>query len=126
MHEVSIVSTLVRAILDELTKYNVSAVHSVTLIVGRLTNLGREQMEFAYEIVTRDTLLEGSLLIIEDEEIVLQCKNCGYEGAPASLSFGEFSDHFVPVLSCTKCNGPVNVLAGQTCRVKCMDIEEAE
>ncbi|MBP6021325.1 MAG: hydrogenase maturation nickel metallochaperone HypA [Candidatus Methanomethylophilaceae archaeon] len=126
MHEVSIVSSLVRAVLDELGKYNVKSVHAVTIVVGRLTNLGSEQMEFAYDIVTRDTPLEGSKLIIEEEEIILRCGGCGFQGPPKRLDFGDSMEHSVPVLSCPECKGPVTVIAGQSCRVKNMDIEEAE
>lgn len=127
MHEVSIVASLVKAILEELTKYNVAAVNAVTIVIGRLTNLGTEQMQFAYEVVTRGTPLEGSVLIIEEEDIVLRCKECDYEGPAKNLEFGEFSDeHMIPILSCPQCNGPVTVIEGQTCRVKNMDIEEVE
>lgn len=125
MHEVSITSDLVRAILRELEKYNVKSVNSVTLVIGRMTSLGAEQMSFAYEVVTRGTLLEGSELIIENEEIVIRCKECSYEGPAKTLDTGSLDDHMVPILSCPECNGHVTVVEGQSCRVKCMDIEEA-
>ena len=60
MHEVSVVSDIVSAILRELEKYNVVKVEEVILVVGEMTSLGHEQLEFAYEIVTKGTLLEGS------------------------------------------------------------------
>ncbi len=44
MHEVSVVSSLVNAVIDELAKYKVTKVHSVTAVIGDLTNLGEEQM----------------------------------------------------------------------------------
>jgi len=127
MHEVSVVSDLVRAILVELEKYNVASVHEVTIIIGRLTNLGTEQMEFAYEIVTRDTILEGSKLNIEPEEIEIQCSSCGYTGPAKNIDIGGYTDdHFIPILSCPDCGGPIKVTAGQSCRVKNIDIEEVE
>ena len=62
MHEVSVVTGIVDAVIDELSKYDLEKVNSVTIMVGTLTNLGDEQMQFAYEIVTRGTILEGSEL----------------------------------------------------------------
>lgn len=127
VHEVSVTSDLVRAILDELQKYKVVSVHAVTLTIGRLTNLGGEQMQFAYEVVTRDTILEGSDLIIEDEEVELECMSCDYKGPARNLTFGEYTDeHFIPVLACPVCGGAVRVTKGKTCCVKNIDIEEAE
>ena len=59
MHEVSVVTSLVDAVIAELQKYNVIKVNSVTVVIGDLTNLGEEQMSFAYDIVTQGTILEG-------------------------------------------------------------------
>jgi hydrogenase nickel incorporation protein HypA/HybF len=125
MHEVSVVSSLVNAVIAELDKYNVVKVNSVTVVIGDLTNLGEEQMKFAYEIVTRDTILEGSEMIVEHEPIILSCKSCGFEGPARVLTDPDFDTHSIPILSCTQCNGPVNVVKGQSCMVRCMDIEEA-
>ncbi len=126
MHEVSVVTTLVDAIIKELQKYNVTKVNSVTVVIGDLTNLGQEQMKFAYEIVTRDTILDGSELIIEPEAIELECKTCDFVGPAKILTDPDFDTHSIPVLACPKCGGAVNVIKGQSCVVKCMDIEEAE
>ena len=76
MHEVSVVTSLVDAVIAELQKYNVIRVNSVTVIIGDLTNLGEEQMSFAYEIVTQGTILEGSQFIVEHEPIELECWDC--------------------------------------------------
>ena len=56
MHEVSVVSNMVDAILKELENYDVEKVEEVNVLIGDLTSLGAEQLEFAYEIVTRGTL----------------------------------------------------------------------
>lgn len=126
MHEVSVVTSLVDAVIAELEKYDVTRVNSVTIIIGDLTNLGDEQMSFAYEIVTRGTVLDGSELIIEHEPIELDCEGCGYVGPAVVLSDPDFDTHSIPVLSCPKCGGHVKVVKGMSCMVKCMDIEEAD
>ncbi len=125
MHEVSVVSDLVTAILGELEKYNVEKVEEVTLTIGDMTSLGTEQMEFAYEVVTRDTKLEGSKLVIEHEKIIVHCQSCGYEGEVKMLE-SDYGEHTIPVLSCPKCNGDVKVIAGQSCCVKNLRIVEAD
>lgn len=126
MHEASVICNIVNAILQELKDHEVISVESVTLRIGRLTNLGFDQMSFAYEVVTRDTVLEGSKLLVEEEPIILKCDSCGYEGPAKNMSFGdEVDDEFViPVLSCPECGGSVKVISGQSCCVKCIDLEE--
>lgn len=124
MHEVSVVSDLVSAILRELEKYNAQSVEEVTLVIGDMTSLGEEQMSFAYEIVTKGTKLEGSKLVIEKEAVRALCLDCGYEG-PVNNIQSDYDDHYIPILSCPKCGGRVKVTAGQTCSVKNLRIVEA-
>ncbi len=126
MHEVSVVASLVDAVVRELERYDVLKVNSVTVIIGDMTNLGEEQMSFAYEIVTKGTVLEGSELMIEREPIELECRDCGYKGPARVLSDPDFDEHAIPVLSCPECGGKVSVTKGMSCTVKCMDIEEAD
>lgn len=126
MHEASVVANIVDAVLEELKNYEVRKVHSVTLIIGELTQLGTEQMEFAYEILTENNLLRGSKLIIEPESVVLRCDSCGYEGPADRLDNGDYSGQEIPVLCCPRCGGSVEVLKGEACRVKCMDIETGD
>ena len=126
MPEVSVVSNRVNAAISELEKYNVSKVNSMTVIIGDMTNLGEEQMSFAYEIVTRGTILEGSEFIVEHEPIEVECNGCGYKGPVKMLSDPDFDTHAIPVMSCPQCSGHIQVISGQSCMIKCMDIEEAD
>ncbi len=124
MHEVSVISGIVKAVLEELEKYEVANVSSVDLLIGEMTLLGEEQLTFAYEIVTRDTLLEGSKLNIEHEPISVSCKVCDYEGPIKMLESGDYTSHKIPVMSCPECGGHVLVTKGQSCCVTSVDIEE--
>ena len=112
---------MVDAILKELENYDVEKVEAVNVLIGDLTSLGAEQLEFAYEIVTRGTLLEGSKFNIEREEVRVRCKECGYEGPADSLE-SDYLDHSIPVIACPKCGGGVDITAGQACRVRDLDI----
>jgi Zn finger protein HypA/HybF involved in hydrogenase expression len=62
-------SSIVEAVLQELGKHDIEKVEAVDMIVGELTFLGEDQLQFAYEIITRDTILEGSKLIITSEKM---------------------------------------------------------
>ena len=126
MHEVSVVTSIVDAVIGELSKYIVEKVNSVTILVGELTNLGDEQMRFAYEIVTRGTILEGSELIMERIPVEALCRSCGYEGPVKMLTDPDYDTHSIPILSCPECGGEIKVVKGMECTVKCMDIEEVE
>ena len=125
MHEVSVVADLIAAIKKELEKYDVVSVKEVTLTVGKLTNLGAEQMAFAYEVMSKDSILDGSKLAIEEENILVKCEGCGYDGPVKNMDIGEGAGHQIPILSCPACNGAVTITAGKSCCVKSIDIEGA-
>ncbi len=126
MHEVSVVTSIVDAVLAELTKYKLEKVNSVVIQVGKLTNLGDEQMKFAYEIVTRGTVLEGSELVIEPIPVEVRCRSCDYCGPAKVLTDPDYDSHAIPILSCPECGGEIDITHGMECLVKCMDIEEVE
>ena len=121
MHEVAVMSSVIQAALAELEKHDVSAVKEMVLVVGDLTSLGEEQLTFAYDIMIKNTSLEGSRLVIEREEVVLLCSSCGYDG-PAETLESDYHEHTVPILSCPKCKGSVKVTAGDACRISSLKI----
>lgn len=124
MHEVSVVSGIIDAAVAELKNHNVTKVDELTVIIGDLTSLGEEQMQFAYEVMIKDTPLEGSIIRFEREPVNLRCK-CGFEG-PADTISNDFYNHVVPVLSCPECKGGVEITSGQTCRIKSMTVQEED
>jgi len=121
MHEVAVMSSVIRAALEELEKHDVSAVEEMVLVIGDLTSLGEDQLTFAYEVMTRDTPLEGSKLVIEHENVCLLCSSCGYDG-PAETLENDYHEHTIPILSCPKCGGSVKVTAGEACRISSLKI----
>ena len=116
---------LIAAIERELEKYNVISVKEVTLTIGELTNLGIEQIEFAYEIMSKSSVLNGSILVVETESIKVKCEECGYKGPVKNIDLGEDSHNQIPILSCPACGSAVTITAGKSCCVKSIDIEEA-
>jgi len=121
VHEVSVMASIVEAVLEELKKHDVEKVEEVHMVIGELTFLGKEQLEFAYEIVTRGTILEGSKLVMADEKVQVLCRSCGYSGGVEYVSGGG-QDHVIPNLSCPKCSSMVEVTKGKSCAVTSLKV----
>lgn len=113
-------ASIVEAVLSELQKHDVEKVEDVDMVVGELTFLGHEQLEFAYGVLTKDTLLEGSKLVISEEKLEVRCASCGYTGGVQYLDGGR--DHLVPDLSCPACGGRVEVVKGKSCSVTSLKV----
>ena len=65
MHELSIVSGIVDAVIESLGSYPGAQVKKVRLRVGALAAVVEDSLQFCYGIATDGTLLAGSSLIVE-------------------------------------------------------------
>ena len=116
-------ASIVDAVLEELKRHDVESVEEVHMVVGEITFLGRDQLEFAYEVVTRGTILEGSRLVISEEKVEVRCRSCGYVGGVDYVSGGG-RDHSIPNLACPRCGGGVEVTKGKGCAVSSLKVVE--
>lgn len=87
------------------------------LAIGELTFLNPGQVKFWYEMLTKDTIMEGSKLNIEEHKGKVQCPKCSYEG-----DFKYVDDaalHMpMPTLQCPKCDNPVEIIGGKDCIIR--------
>jgi hydrogenase nickel incorporation protein HypA/HybF len=112
MHEFSLTSQLVQAVLSEAEKHGATRVVEVHVAIGRLTFLGVDQVRFAYHVLAKNTAMEGSQLVVESVDGRVRCDDCGYTGP-----IGELEDpayHItVPTLACPRCEAAVEVTGGR-------------
>lgn len=117
MHEFSITTQIVRAVLKEAKKRGAKEVLEVHLVIGKLTLLGIEQVKFSYQVLVEDTILEKSKLLIKHKNGKVKCEKCGYEG-PIKFEEDPVSHTSFPSLTCSKCDSPVIILEGKECTIK--------
>lgn len=109
MHEYSIVSELVGLILARLDGQGISKVEEVHLRKGELLVLSTEALEQAYQLLSAETILEGSRLVIEETKAWVECPGCGYSGGAECHRY-----HFIaPILKCPCCGASVRIAQGQ-------------
>jgi hydrogenase nickel incorporation protein HypA/HybF len=124
MHEVSIISSIIDSVLVELGKHQVEKVEEVYLTLGSLTFLGEDQLEFAYDVLSKGTKLDGSKLVIEKEDVEIRCRSCGYQG-PSDNVEGDFHG-LVPILQCPTCGEDVDVIKGKSCTVRSIRVVQKD
>ncbi|MGH4052155.1 MAG: hydrogenase maturation nickel metallochaperone HypA [Clostridium sp.] len=79
MHEVSIIQSVIEIVTDKAIENKLTKVNKVSLKIGELSGLMAECLNFAFDICTVDTLLEGSTLEIEKVEAVAECTDCKHK-----------------------------------------------
>jgi len=117
MHEFSMTSQIVRAVIKEAEKRGAKKVLEVHLVIGKFTLLGIEQVRFSYGILVEDTIMEGSRLFIRSKKGKIKCDQCGYEGHIKFKNEPIYHISF-PTLTCPKCGSSVRIVEGRECLIK--------
>jgi len=117
LHEFSFTSRIGERGLQEAEKHHAKRVVEVHLVIGKLTFLNPEQVRFAFEVLTKGTILEGSRLLIEEREGWVRCPQCGYEGR-LNCQDNPIYHLLAPTLRCPRCGGIVEIMEGRECLIK--------
>ena len=111
MHELSIAEAVVEIASRHSAGRRVS---KVELKVGHLRQVVPSALEFAFELVTDGTPLEGAELVIEDVPAQGRCRACG----------GETEMRAFP-LQCSRCGGfDLELQAGEELLVDALELQE--
>ncbi len=81
MHELKICESLFEMVDQEQRTRHFSRVCRVRLEIGRFSCLEPEALRYAFEIVARDTILEGATLEIDQPPGRATCLTCGSDVA---------------------------------------------
>ncbi|HEV2132807.1 MAG TPA: hydrogenase maturation nickel metallochaperone HypA [Terracidiphilus sp.] len=76
MHELSIATSIVESVTETAAAYPHARVLEVRLRVGALASVVEDSLQFCWTIVTEDTPLAGSKLVVRTLPIIVHCVNC--------------------------------------------------
>lgn len=80
MHEFSAACSIVDTAVEAARANRATRVSTVNVDIGEFTFLIPEQLEFNFEIASKNTVLEGAKLVINTIPGRLKCMDCGNEG----------------------------------------------
>ena len=78
MHEMSVVTSLLSIVREEMEKHDFHRLLLVRVRYGALSNIVPEALSFAFEALTAGTDFEGAVLETEEVPITLKCSQCGH------------------------------------------------
>lgn len=83
MHETDMTKALILTIQDWANgQPNAAKIEKVHLLVGQFTCVEPMSLQFAFEVQTRNTFLEGVELVIKDVPLIAYCHPCQAEYKP--------------------------------------------
>jgi len=88
MHEMSIALGIVKIAEDEVKKAEASKVELIELLIGDLSGVEREALDFAWPMAVKETVLEGAKRKTEYRSGIARCSDCENEFELKSLLDG--------------------------------------
>jgi hydrogenase nickel incorporation protein HypA/HybF len=113
MHEMSIAEGILQLIEDTARQQNVRRVSAVYVEIGRLSSVEVESLRFCFDMVIKDSIVDGARLEIIDLPGVGWCGDCN-QSVPMDDKLG----------GCPRCGGSrMQVTGGTEMRVKELEVE---
>ncbi|AII14809.1 hydrogenase nickel insertion protein HypA [Campylobacter iguaniorum] len=87
MHELAIVQDLFKLCETNAMKNNATNITRVEIQVGRLSGVEPHYLESAFDAFKQGTICNDAKLIINTQDIVVKCDECGFEGVLMENNF---------------------------------------
>jgi hydrogenase nickel incorporation protein HypA/HybF len=78
MHELSVTQSLLEIALRHAEQAGAGRIVRLNLVIGGLASIVDDSVQFYWDIISRDTIAEGSELHFERLPGVLRCLGCGH------------------------------------------------
>jgi len=113
MHELAVTQSILDIALRHANEANAKRITDINLVIGQFSSIVDDSVQFYWEIISRDTIAQGSFLHFERIPGEMTCGNCGHVFRPTEKSF-----------ECPSCSSSfVRVTKGDEFRVDSIDVE---
>ncbi len=111
MHEVSLMMSIIDTALETAEQEKAGRINRIALQIGAKSGVVIDSLEFAFEMVSKNTIAEQAILEIEAIPLTGECVSCGHQ-----FEAREF-------LICEKCGNFAKAISGQELNIKSIEVE---
>mgnify|MGYP002626550207 CR=1 FL=1 len=112
MHEMAIAQGILDIALDYGKREQTQKIREIGLLLGEMSGVVRESLEFSFAMLSCGTMAEGAVLNIENVPLVGRCDKCHEEFHIEKYNF-----------LCPKCKMPLAILSGREMQVKYLEVD---
>ena len=113
MHELAVTQSLLETASDYAHKSKAKKVISLNLIIGDLSGIIDESVQFYWDFVTKDSICADSTLNFEHIPAVMICQNCEEQF--------EIGAELIPCPNCQSVN--LKLISGDEFRLESIEVE---
>lgn len=117
MHEMSIVQALIEQVEIEIRESDeAGVVRGLDVVIGRLSGVHVDSIEFAFEVLSPGTIADGAELRISCPSAVIDCRECSNRQPMDGMS-----------MHCPNCgSGDVTIEGGRELLLQSIELEQNE
>jgi hydrogenase nickel incorporation protein HypA/HybF len=113
LHEFSITQNILSIALETANTAKAGRVSGIKLVIGELTGIVDEFVEFYFDFVSKDTIAAQASLSFRHPPTRLRCRNCDTAFSPNNLDW-----------SCPNClEQTIEIVSGRECYVESIEVE---
>ena len=113
MHEFSITQSILSIALEKANTANASRVSKINLVIGELSGIVDECVEFYFDFLSKDTIAAQASLSFQHPPIRLRCRSCATVFSPDDLNW-----------ACPNCREQaIEIISGRECYVESVEVE---
>jgi hydrogenase nickel incorporation protein HypA/HybF len=114
LHELTITENILRITLDHANKEQATLVTDLYLVIGQLSSIIDESVQFYWSFIAKGTIAENARLHFQRISTVFFCNSCELEYFPKNDSF-----------TCPFCGGKnINIKSGEEFMLESISIEK--
>lgn len=113
MHEVSIAQNILLIVEKEAEKKKASKIHLVKIILGQFTGVVKEALEFALEVVKKNSIADKAIFKIETISLQTFCPACNKD----------YDSQNEMIFQCPSCKGNLDIVRGKEMYIDYIDLE---
>jgi hydrogenase nickel incorporation protein HypA/HybF len=113
MHEASITESMLSLALEKAKEAEATKIASINLIVGELSGVVPDCVQFYFDVMSKDTIADGAKLNFETKPTQIRCRKCDTVFTPADHKW-----------ICPQCNETsVEIASGRECYMESIEVE---
>lgn len=114
MHELSITESLLKTACEYAEKNQAKRVTTLNLVIGDLSGVMDESVQFYWDMISENTVCEKALLKFDKKKAIMHCEDC-------STDF-EMGDELNPCPECGSMN--LKIMSGREFLLDSIEIEK--
>jgi hydrogenase nickel incorporation protein HypA/HybF len=113
MHEFAVTQSMLDLVLEEAKKNGADKVQKINLVLGEMSGIVGDCLQFYFEFLSKGTPAEGASLLFRNIPTQARCRECGGVFTPEEFDW-----------SCPECHKvSVEITAGKELYVESIEVE---